>query len=97
MSGSGAGHVRLTSLEPDLGTRYVRSRTLSLKNWVRSDISGLGAGHVRKMPLESGLEDIYAWLTQEKAERPDMSGLGPDMSCQSLWNPARGPDMSGLT
>jgi hypothetical protein len=35
-----------------------------------------------------------------------MSGLGlwnpdkeegPDMSSQSLWNPARGPDMSGLT
>jgi hypothetical protein len=26
-----------------------------------------------------------------------MSGLRPDMSGQSLWNPARGADMSGLT
>jgi hypothetical protein len=61
-----------------------------MRNWVRSDKSGLGAGHVSKIPLESGLEARYAWLTQEKAERPDMSG-------QSLWNPARGSDMSGLT
>jgi hypothetical protein len=53
-------------------------------------MSGLGAGHVQEMPLESGLEAEYAWLTQEKAERSDMSG-------QSLWNPASGPDMSGLT
>jgi hypothetical protein len=53
-------------------------------------MSGLGAGHVREMPLQSGLEAGYAWLTQEKAERSDMSS-------QSLWNPARGPDMSGLT
>jgi hypothetical protein len=60
-------------------------------------MSGLGAGHVQEMALESGLEIGYAWLTQEKAERPDMSRLGPDMSGQSLWNPARGPDMSGLT
>jgi hypothetical protein len=49
------------------------------------------------MTLESSLEAGYAWLTQEKAERPDMSGLGPDMSSQSLWNPARGLDMCGLT
>jgi hypothetical protein len=26
-----------------------------------------------------------------------MSAWGPDMSCQSVWNPARGADMSGLT
>jgi hypothetical protein len=39
-------------------------------------MSGLEAGLVREMPLESGLEDGYVWLTQEKAERPDMSGLG---------------------
>jgi hypothetical protein len=26
-----------------------------------------------------------------------MSGLGADMSGQSLWNPARGADMSDLT
>jgi hypothetical protein len=39
-------------------------------------MSGLGAGHVWKMPLESSLEAAYAWLTQEKAERSDMSGLG---------------------
>jgi hypothetical protein len=36
---------------------------------------GLGAGHVQEMPLESGLEAGYGWLTQEKTERPDMSGL----------------------
>jgi hypothetical protein len=42
------------------------------------------------MPLKSGLKARYAWLTRDKAERLDMSG-------QSLWNPARGPDMSGLT
>jgi hypothetical protein len=42
------------------------------------------------MPLESDLEAGYAWLTREKVERPDMFGL-------SLWNPARGPDMPGLT
>jgi hypothetical protein len=39
-------------------------------------MSGLGARHVREIPLESGLEAGYAWLTQDKAERPDMSGLG---------------------
>jgi hypothetical protein len=39
-------------------------------------MSGLGAGHVREMPLESGLKARYAWLTQEKAKRPEMSGLG---------------------
>jgi hypothetical protein len=39
-------------------------------------MSGLEAGHVREIPLGSGLEAGYAWLTQEKAERPDMSGLG---------------------
>jgi hypothetical protein len=39
-------------------------------------MSVLGVGHVREMPLESGLEAGYAWLTQEKAERPGMSGLG---------------------
>jgi hypothetical protein len=33
----------------------------------------------------------------DKAERPDMSGMGADMSGQSLWNPARMLDMSGLT
>jgi hypothetical protein len=37
---------------------------------------GLGAGHVWEMPLKSGLEVGYAWLTWEKAERPDISGLG---------------------
>jgi hypothetical protein len=46
-------------------------------------MSGLGAGHVWEMPLEAGLETRYAWLTQEKAERSDMSS-------QSLWNSARG-------
>jgi hypothetical protein len=38
-------------------------------------MSGLGARHVREMALKSGLEAGYDWLTQEKAERPDMSGL----------------------
>jgi hypothetical protein len=42
------------------------------------------------MPLEFDLEVGYIWLTQEKADRPDMSGLGADMSGQGLWNPARG-------
>jgi hypothetical protein len=27
------------------------------------------------MPLESGLEVGYAWLTREKAKRPDMSSM----------------------
>jgi hypothetical protein len=39
-------------------------------------MSGLVAGYVWEMPLESGLEAEYVWLTQEKAERPDMSSLG---------------------
>jgi hypothetical protein len=30
------------------------------------------------MPLESGLGAGYVWLTQEKAERPDMSGVGAE-------------------
>jgi hypothetical protein len=47
-------------------------------------MSGLGNGHVREMPLESSLEAGYVWLTQKKAERTDMSGLGPDMSGQSF-------------
>jgi hypothetical protein len=38
-------------------------------------MSELGAGHVWKMPLESSLEAGYAWLTRDKVERPDMSGL----------------------
>jgi hypothetical protein len=53
-------------------------------------MSGLGAGHVREIPLKSGLEARFAWLTRDKAERSDMSS-------QSLWNPAKGPDMFGLT
>jgi hypothetical protein len=61
-----------------------------LRNWVRSNMFGLGAEHVWEMPLKSGLEAGYVWLTREKAERLGMSG-------QSLWNPARGSDMSGLT
>jgi hypothetical protein len=32
-----------------------------------------------------------------KEEGPHMSGLWVDMSGQSLWDPAKGPDMSGLT
>jgi hypothetical protein len=28
--------------------------------------------------MESDLEAGYAWLTREKAERPDMSGLRPE-------------------
>jgi hypothetical protein len=39
-------------------------------------MSELRAGHVWEMPLKFGLEAGYAWLTQEKAERPDMSCLG---------------------
>jgi hypothetical protein len=38
-------------------------------------MSELGARHVREMPLKSCLEVGYAWLTQEKGERPVMSGL----------------------
>jgi hypothetical protein len=38
-------------------------------------MSRLGARHVQEMPLESDLDDGYAWLTREKAERPDMFGL----------------------
>jgi hypothetical protein len=38
-------------------------------------MSRLGTGHVREMPLESSLEAGYAWLTQEKAERLNMSGV----------------------
>jgi hypothetical protein len=41
-----------------------------------SDMSRLGAGYVREMPLEFGIEDRYAWLTWDKAERLDMSGQG---------------------
>jgi hypothetical protein len=41
---------------------------------------GLRAEHVREMPLEPDLEAGYAWLTQEKAERSHMSGLGADIS-----------------
>jgi hypothetical protein len=39
-------------------------------------MSGLRVGHIREIPLESDLEAGYAWLTREKAERADMSGLG---------------------
>jgi hypothetical protein len=51
-------------------------RLSCLRNCVRSDMSGLGVGHVWEMPLESSLEAEYAWLTREKAERSDISGLG---------------------
>jgi hypothetical protein len=36
---------------------------------------GLEAGHAREMTLESDLEARYVWLTREKIERLDMSGL----------------------
>jgi hypothetical protein len=39
-------------------------------------MSELGAGHVQEMPLEFDLEAGYAWLTRDKAKRPDMSVLG---------------------
>jgi hypothetical protein len=39
-------------------------------------MSRLGAGHGREIPLKSGLEVGYDWLTQEKAERLDISDLG---------------------
>jgi hypothetical protein len=39
-------------------------------------MSGLGVRHIQEMPLKSGLEARYALLTQEKAERLDMSDLG---------------------
>jgi hypothetical protein len=32
----------------------------------------------------------------DKAVRPDMSGMGPNMSSQSLWKLAYEPDMSVL-
>jgi hypothetical protein len=38
-------------------------------------MSGLGAGYVREMPLEPGLGSKYDRLTQDKAERSDMSEL----------------------
>jgi hypothetical protein len=76
MAGSEAGHVRPTSLEAGLGNEYVRSGTLLLRNWVRSDMPRLGAGHVQEMPPESGLGVGYVWLTREKAERSDMFVLG---------------------
>jgi hypothetical protein len=38
-------------------------------------MSRLGARHISEMPLKSGLEGRYACLTQEKAKRPNMSGL----------------------
>jgi hypothetical protein len=60
-------------------------------------MSGLGGRHVWEMPLESGLGAGYVWLTREKAERSDMSGLGADIFGKSLCNLARGSDMSGLT
>jgi hypothetical protein len=44
------------------------------------DMSGLGAEHVWEMPLESSPEAGYVSLTQEKVDKPDMSGLGLDMS-----------------
>jgi hypothetical protein len=39
-------------------------------------MSGLGTEYIGEMHLESSLEGGYAWLTQEKAERSDMSSLG---------------------
>jgi hypothetical protein len=39
-------------------------------------MSGLGAKHVQEMPLKPSLEAGYAWLTQDKAEMPDMSDPG---------------------
>jgi hypothetical protein len=49
------------------------------------------------MPLESGLEAGYAWLTWEKAERLDMSGLGARHIWPESLESARGADMSSLT
>jgi hypothetical protein len=60
-------------------------------------MSRLGGGHIREMPLQSGLEAGYAWLTQEKAERLDMSGLGAEHIRSESLKSGYGPDMSGLT
>jgi hypothetical protein len=38
-------------------------------------MSRSGVGHIWETPLESGLGAGYAWLSREKAERPDMFGL----------------------
>jgi hypothetical protein len=47
-----------------------------MRNWVRSDIFMLGAEHVQEMPLEPDLGGGHAWLTWDKARRPDMFGMG---------------------
>jgi hypothetical protein len=49
------------------------------------------------MPLESGLEARYAWLTQDKAEGSDMSGLGAGHVWPESLESGSGLDMSGLT
>jgi hypothetical protein len=38
-------------------------------------MSELGVEHVWEMPLESSPEAGYVWLTREKVDKPDMSGL----------------------
>jgi hypothetical protein len=49
MPGLGVRHVRPTSLEAGLGTRYV---WLTREKAERSYMSGLGAGHVQSESLE---------------------------------------------
>jgi hypothetical protein len=48
-------------------------------------MSRLGLRNPTKKPDKAG-------VTQDKTERPDVSGLGPNMSELGLWNPNKEPD-----
>jgi hypothetical protein len=49
------------------------------------------------MPLKSGLEVGYAWLTREKAERPDKSSLGAGYVRPESLESGYGADLSDPT
>jgi hypothetical protein len=56
----------------------------------RPDMSEKSLWKSAFQPDLPGSED----LTRVKAERPDMSGLGPNMSMKPLWSLGKGSDKS---
>jgi hypothetical protein len=83
LSRSGAGLVRVggrTCPTNHSGNR-LGDRICPVQDFVTKELDLVGhvetgGGQVWEIPLESILEAGYAWLTREKAERSNMSGLG---------------------
>jgi hypothetical protein len=93
MSGSGAKHIRQTSLEPGWAIGQVRFRALTWDKAERADMSG----YCFCNPVF--MLDKFGWdLVTEKLELDRICRVrGVDMSGYSFYNPVRNLDMSGFS